>query len=105
MSTTYPRRKEFKADVNNTIYSRINKIFPGCNIRYTAHKCIIDMVKNPVNGKITYTYIVGRANSDGTPDLDHCSDEYTFTLYPTSYTPRVYQITDQQGFHWIEYQV
>lgn len=105
MLTTYPRRKEFSVNVNNTIYSRINKIFPGCNIRYTAHKCIIDIVDKAVTTKTTYTYIVGRMSSDGTPDLDHCSDEYTFTLYPESYTPRVYQITDQQGFHWIEYQV
>ena len=28
----------------------------------------------------------------------------TFTLYPENYSLRIYQTTDQQGFHWIEYQ-
>jgi hypothetical protein len=28
----------------------------------------------------------------------------TFTLYPENYPLRIYQTTDQQGFHWIEYQ-
>ena len=37
--------------------------------------------------------------------MEHCSEIRTFTLHPTNAEPIVYQITDQQGFHWIEYQV
>jgi hypothetical protein len=38
------------------------------------------------------------------PDLEHTSDIATFTLYPEGTSPKVYHITDQQGFYWIEYQ-
>ena len=47
----------------------------------------------------------GSRSASGNPDPEHCSEEYTFTLYPITAVPRIYQITDQQGFHWIEYQV
>ena len=108
-STSYPHRKEFPVDVNNIVYAdtvspRFVGRFPADNTFYTAHKCIIDVVENPVTVKKTFTYIVGRADANGNPDFEHCSEEYTFTLYPTSYVPRIYQTTDQQGFHWIEYQ-
>ena len=107
--TVYPIRKEFPYNVNNIVYASVNTPrfvgrFPADNTFYTSHKCVIDVVKNAVNTKITYTYIVGRADASGNPDIEHCSDAYYFTLYPQSYTPRVYQTTDQQGFHWIEYQ-
>ncbi len=91
------------SDGTHPIYERMTGIFPGTNISYVGHKCIL--THDAVTVPTTYTYIVGRAGLDGNPDLDHCSDEYTFTLYPSDYTPRIYQITDQQGFHWIEYQV
>jgi hypothetical protein len=68
--------------------------FPANKTLCTSHKCIIDIVENPVSDKKTYTYVVGRSKKDGTPDFEHCSEEMTFTLYPTSYKPRVYQITD-----------
>lgn len=103
--TSFPNRKEFSVDVNNIIYARINKTFPGCNINYTSHKCVINIVSSSVPSPITYTYVVGRMSKDGSPDFKHCSSEQTFTLYPSNYVPRIYQITDQQGFHWIEYQV
>lgn len=101
----FPHRKEFSAKAINAIYKRIVGDFPGDGSTYTSHKCIIQFVENNVNSPVTYTYIVGRADKLGNPDFDHCSEEYTFTLYPNSYTPRIYQTTDQQGFHWIEYQV
>jgi hypothetical protein len=105
-SNSYPRRKEFKSiDTNNVIYARMYSTFPGFGINYTAHKCILNIVANPVSTKTTYTYVVGRMDKNGNPDFNHCSEEYTFTLYPESSTPRFYQVTDQQGFHWIEYQV
>lgn len=103
--SSFPNRKEFDVTVNNTIYARIHKKFPGCDINYTSHKCVINLVNSAVENPLTYTYIVGRMTKDGSPDFKHCSDEQTFTLYPESYVPRIYQITDQQGFHWIEYQV
>lgn len=100
------KRKEFKnnADIINCVYKRITGRFPAANTQYTAHKCIINIVQTAVQSPTEYTYIVGRADKNGNPDFEHCSEEYTFTLYPTSYIPRIYQITDQQGFHWIEYQ-
>lgn len=105
-SSSYPRRKEFSSiDTNNVIYARMHGKFPGFDVNYTSHKCILNVVENPVSSKTTYTYVVGRMDKNGNPDFDHCSEEYTFTLYPESSTPRFYQITDQQGFHWIEYQV
>lgn len=101
----YPHRKEFSETAINAIYKRIVGDFPGDGSHYTSHKCIIQLVENAVQTKQDYTYIVGPENNLGEPDLDKCSEEYTFTLYPTSYKPRIYQTTDQQGFHWVEYQV
>ena len=104
--TSYPRRKEFSVDVNNIIYARMYGHFPGDEASsYTAHKCILALRASAPSSPETYTYVVGRANKDGNaPDTNHCSNEMTFTLYPDSYIPRIYQTTDQQGFHWIEYQ-
>lgn len=108
----YPRRKEFSVDINNTVYNRIVGHFPINNIPgngplYTSHKCIIEIVETSVEEKTTYTYIVGRADKTGhNPDLDHCCEEHTFTLYPEEgYSPKIYLTSDQQGFHWVEYQV
>lgn len=102
---TYPRRKGFIASINDPIYARITGKFPGDGNVYTSHKCIVEVIESAVVTPTTFTYIVGRADKNGDPDLEHCSDEFTFTLYPTTYKPRIYQTTDQQGFHWIEYQV
>lgn len=96
-------KKSISTDAEKIIYNRMTGVFPGTTTHYVGHKCILTHAT--VTTPTTYTYIVGRAGQDGNPDMDYCSDEYTFTLYPTSYTPRIYQITDQQGFHWIEYQV
>ena len=111
---SYPRRKKFGYFENKTtgkwdsvesvVYDRITNIFPGSKTAYTSHKCIIDIVDSPVNSKEVWEYVVGRENPDHTPDEKHTSNIQTFTLYPTSYTPRIFQTTDQQGFHWIEYQ-
>lgn len=101
----YPRKKVFNADINNNVYSRMTGKFPGDNSYYTAHKVILDIVDEPVSAKTTYKYVVGRADKNGNPDPKHVSEEMSFTLYPTSYAPRVYQTSDQQGFTWIEYQV
>lgn len=105
-STSYPRRREFGTKATNAVYARLVSTFPGCEINFTSHKCVIDLLNTPLtSGKQEYTYVVGRKNSDGTPDLEHCSEEMKFTLYSTEYTPRIYQTSDQQGFHWVEYQV
>ena len=97
-------RKEFDVDVNNAVYARITNRFPGNNVLFTAHKVIIEWSES-VNEPVVYEYVVGRADKDGNPDPNHTNEIYTFTLYPSSYEGRTYQITDQQGFHWIEYQV
>lgn len=103
-STAAIYRKEFNVVLNNAAYARITNRFPGNDVQFTSHKCIVRF-KDYVNEPTTYEYVVGRADKDGNPDVDHTSEVYTFTLYPTSYEGRLYQITDQQGFHWIEYQV
>lgn len=102
---SYPRRKGYIAAINDPIYARIIGKFPGDENIYTSHKCIIELRETAVTSPTEYTYMVGRSDKSGKPDLEHCSEEYTFTLYPTTYVPRIYQTTDQQGFHWIEYQV
>lgn len=105
-STNSIHRKEFLPIVNNTVYARMINRFPGDNVLFTAHKCIIEF-NDYVTSPTEYEYIVGRADKDGNPDINHTNidDVYTFTLYPNDYEGRTYQITDQQGFHWIEYQV
>lgn len=99
----FTHRVEFDPDMQGVVYNRMTGRFPGDNTQFTAHKCILTFEKQ--TSPKTITYVVGRALTNNTPDPEHCSDEMTFTLYPDTYVPRVYQITDQQGFHWIEYQV
>ena len=99
-------RKEFIPSVNNAVYARITNRFPGNNVLFTSHKVIIDLTPlTETDEPVVYEYVVGRADKDGNPDANHTNEIYTFTLYPSSYEGRTYQITDQQGFHWIEYQV
>ena len=103
-------RKEFTPSVNNAVYARITSRFPGNNVLFTSHKVIIDLpeietINSEEEEPIVYEYIVGRADKNGNPDPNHTNEIYTFTLYPRTYEGRTYQITDQQGFHWIEYQV
>lgn len=98
-------KKFFDSELNNAGYSRITGRFPGNNTFFTSHKCVLNIVTENVSTPTEYTYVVGRADKDGNPDPNHSSEEMHFTLYPTSYKTRIYQTTDQQGFHWIEYQV
>ena len=98
------RRKEYSVDVNNTVYARMINRFPGNDVLFTAHKCVV-ILPEATTTPVKYEYVVGRPDKDGNPDLEHTNKVYNFTLYPRSYEGRVYQITDQQGFHWIEYQV
>lgn len=103
-SITEMHRREFpNIELNNQVYARMQGRFPGDGSFYTAHKCIID-VGQPPTEKTVYEYVVGRALIDGTPDPEHTSSIQIFTLYPQTSMPRVYHITDQQGFYWMEYQ-
>lgn len=104
-SSTYPCRKEYSVELNNAVYQRITGRFPGDGTFYTSHKCVLRIKDVAVTATEQWEYVVGRSDIDGAPDAKHSSDIHTFTLYPESYTPQVYQITDQQGFHWVEYQV
>ena len=103
---TFNLQDETEKDVQTYIYDRITGIFPGTTTEYTAHKVIINL-PTPATGIKEYEYCVGRSLLDGTPDPEHSNldDLYTFTMYANTYIPRIYQTTDQQGFHWIEYQV
>ena len=103
--TSYPRRKEYSKDVNNVIYSRIVSRFPADGTQYTSHKCVINVVSSAVTGgPQVWEYVVGRPNANGNPG-SYVSDVQTFTLYPETYKPVIYQTTDQQGFDWLQYQV
>lgn len=95
-------RKEFTVKINNAVYARMQGRFPGDGSFYTAHKCIVQ-VPTP-NSKTTYEYVVGRADISGNMDEQHISEIQQFTVYPLKTTPKVYHITDQQGFYWLEYQ-
>lgn len=98
-------RKIFSQNIMDAIYNRITGVFPGDGSFYTSHKAIITNLSNNITQPTEFTYIVGRADKNGNPDIEHCSDEMHFTVYPNNYPVKIYQITDQQGFHWIEYQV
>lgn len=105
-SSNYPQRVEFPIKINNAAYSRITNTLPASNILYTAHKCIVQVVEDAIlTDPVEYEWCVGRSNYDSTPQEGHVSDILTFTLYPKNSQPRLYQTTDQQGFHWVEYQV
>lgn len=97
-------RKEYLKDVNNAIYARMINRFPGNGVLFTSHKCVV-VLPDATSTPVVYEYVVGRPDKDGKPDPEHTNDIFTFTIYPRSYEGRVYQVTDQQGFHWIEYQV
>ena len=103
-SNSYPRKRIFSKNITTSIYARLTGNFPANGQHYTAHKIVLDITEHAVASTTTYEYIVGRSHMNGTPNLEHCSDIRTFTLYPTSYTPVVIQTTDQQGFTWMEYQ-
>lgn len=91
--------------IQKVIYNRMFGTFPADGTKYTSHKCIINVVPQAAEtGKTVYEYVVGRADKNMNPDPEHTSAVQTFTLYSKEYTPRIFQTTDQQGFHWVEYQ-
>lgn len=57
----------------------------------------------------TYYYVAGKKNSDGTPNLNGCTDAHTFTVRTNDDIEKngfsFVQTTDQQGFMWDEYQL
>ena len=85
-------------------YERIHGTFPADGTKYTSHKCIVKVRTSAPSQPTEYEYIVGRADKNMNPDPNHSSNIQRFTLYPNTYTPRIFQTTDQQGFHWVEYQ-
>lgn len=103
-SEVYPRKRIFNKVITDSVYQRIVGDFPANGQHYTSHKLILDIVATPV-ANTTYEYVVGRSLKNGNFDPEHCSDIFTFTLHDSTWTPRVYQTTDQQGFGWMEYQV
>ena len=98
-------RVKYTQPVINSVYKRMKGIFPGSNYHYTAHKCIVYLQQAPTTQPVTYEYLVGATLNNGLPNTDKCSNVQTFTLYPSSWQPMVYHISDQQGFEWTEYQV
>ena len=95
----------FPDELKAAAYNRLTGTFPADGTHYTSHKCIIKVLSEaPADSPVEYEYIVGRADKNKNPDPNHTGDIQTFTLYPKSWKPRIFQTTDQQGFHWIEYQ-
>lgn len=95
-------------DVSYSKYSKASRacgLFAATNDFYVSHKCIIQFSKPTETSKKIYYYVVGQSDKNGNPLQDHCSERRSFTIYSNDCTPRIYQITDQQGFHWVEYQV
>lgn len=94
------------ATIQSVIYDRLTGHFPADGTLYTSHKCIVDLKSSAATSgsPVVYEYIVGRADINNKPDQEHISEIQTFTIYPTTFVPRIFQTTDQQGFHWIEYQ-
>lgn len=103
-SITYPRKRIFNKTITDYIYNRITGTFPANGQPYTTHKLIIDITDVPLTNQ-EYEYVAGRSLKNGNFDPNHCSDVYTFTMHDSTWKPRVYQVTDQQGFGWMEYQV
>ena len=121
-STSGPQLKTFPDNVNNIVYSSLTKerlydYFPADGTYYTAHRCIIDILTQSQANALTqpeeWVYVIGRGikemDANGVEqiigfDPEYHSKEMHFTMYPTNYTPKIYQTTDQQGFHWQEYQ-
>lgn len=98
-------RVKYTSTVINQVYKRLKGVFPGSNYSYVGHKCVVYIQDAPTTDPITYEYLVGTTLNNGLPDMDKCSNLQTFTLYPSSWKPMVYHISDQQGFEWTEYQV
>lgn len=102
--------------IQSVVYDRITDYFPGSDLKddngnhingtgiiYTSHKCILT-IPEVTSDTQEYEYIVGRADIQGNPDTNHISETMGFTMRPSTAKIRIYQTTDQQGFHWIEYQ-
>lgn len=103
--------------VQSVVYDRITNYFPGSDLKddnknhidgtgiiYTSHKCILTIPEVTNNSTQEYEYIVGRADIQGNPDVNHISETMGFTMRPSTSKIRIYQTTDQQGFNWVEYQ-
>lgn len=100
-------RVKYTSTVINSVYKRMKGVFPGSNYSYVGHKCVVyiqDAVEEN-SDPVVYEYLVGATLNNQQPNLDKCSNIQTFTLYPKNWTPKVYLISDQQGFEWTEYQV
>ena len=54
-----------------------------------------------------YQYVAGRKKSDGSPDLEHCTDVRSFVVRESDNVGsfNFVQTSDQQGFNWEEYQM
>lgn len=103
-ATDVMNRVKYTSTVINSVYKRMKGIFPGSNYNYVGHKCVV-YISSEVTNPTTYEYLVGATLTNGNPNQDKCSNIQTFTLYPTTWKPVVYHISDQQGFEWTEYQV
>ena len=113
---TFLNADNVEQSIQSVVYNRITDYFPGSDLKdvnknhingtgiiYTAHKLVIDIPETTTDN-IEYEYCVGRADIQGNPDINHISNIQTFTLRPATAKIRIYQTTDQQGFHWVEYQ-
>lgn len=65
-------RKEFNSTVINSIYARVDNVFPGdSTYQYRTHKCIV-YISDAIaanNTPITYEYVVGRSTKGENPRM------------------------------------
>ena len=112
INPVYDESQKINGEPKNVHYEKYAKapracgIFAATNDFYVSHKCVIEFNALAADAnKKKYMYIVGQSDKNGYPLSGYCSEKRSFTIYSTKYIPRLYQISDQQGFHWIEYQV
>ena len=100
-------RKSFGPVLTEAVYARISGKMPGTGTPYCSHKCIVWF--GPAGAgekKREFEYLTGRSLPNGNPMPGHHSETQYFTIHDSAhYDPVLYQITDQQGFAWTDYQV
>lgn len=109
--TSWGEAHESYKNSNDDYYKYYNRITTELSDGevVTTHKYILKGLEATIASGTTYEYICGQKNSDGTPNIDKCSEVRTFKVHSTQYIIdngyRFIQTSDQQGFNWDEYQV
>jgi len=68
-SSTKMHRKEFAKSIIQSVYARIDNVFPGDEtFAFRAHKCVVYIQPEMTDGDpVTYEYCVGASDTQGLP--------------------------------------